>query len=150
PQAVQNGLGVATAATIGGLANKSEEPGFIDKLMQMAGLASGQNLLGALPSLAAGAPAGASGVLISRSMPMVFGSQQNQVAGLIGQRAGLGAESALGLLKMAAPLVLSYLGRQHSAGTLNANTLGSTLRSEASGLSSYLPAGLFQSAASTA
>jgi outer membrane protein OmpA-like peptidoglycan-associated protein len=65
---------------------------------------------------------------------MVFGSNQGQVTNQIAQQAGISAASAGGILKMAAPLVLGYLARMHSTGSLNASSLGSMLKAEAPGL----------------
>jgi outer membrane protein OmpA-like peptidoglycan-associated protein len=51
---------------------------------------------------------------------------------------------------MAAPLVLAYFGKMQSSGTLNASSLGDTLRAAAPSLRSYLPTGLLGSAAGAA
>jgi outer membrane protein OmpA-like peptidoglycan-associated protein len=81
---------------------------------------------------------------------MVFGTQQGQVASAITQFAGLGSGSGLGLLKMAAPLVLGYFAKMHSAGSLTTSSLANALRAEAPNLQSYLPANLHPSATATA
>src|SRR5215475_598823 len=104
PQAVQGGLSAATAATLGGLAGKAGDSGFLSQVMNLATGANSQNLLGSLASIATSGPSGGVAELVNKFLPMVFGSQQSQVASAIGQQAGLGATSALGLLKMAAPL----------------------------------------------
>jgi outer membrane protein OmpA-like peptidoglycan-associated protein len=51
---------------------------------------------------------------------------------------------------MAVPLVLAYFGKMQSSGSLNASSLGDTLRAAAPSLRSYLPAGLLSSAAGVA
>jgi OOP family OmpA-OmpF porin len=81
---------------------------------------------------------------------MVFGSQQGQVASAIGQSSGLGGASVTGLLKMAAPLVLGFLGKAQSSGALNVGSLGSMLKSELPSLQGFLPAGLMSSLTSGA
>jgi OmpA-OmpF porin, OOP family len=148
PQAVQGGLGAATAATLGGLAAKAGDSGFLTQIMNLAGTANSQNVLGNLSSLASGGASGGVGDLVNKFLPMVFGSQQGQVASAIGQQTGVGASSVTGLLKIAAPLVLGFLGRAQSSGSLNATSLGSTLKAELPSLQSYLPSGLMNTLSS--
>jgi OOP family OmpA-OmpF porin len=148
PQAVQGGLGAATAATLGGLASKAGDTGFLSQIMNLASSANSQNVLGSLSSLASGGATGGVGDLVSKFLPMVFGSQQGQVASAISQQSGLGASSVTGLLKMAAPLVLGFLGRAQSTGSLNVGSLGSMLKSELPSLQGYLPTGLMSSLSS--
>ena len=133
-QAVQGGLGAATAATLGGLASKAGDNGFLGQIMGLATGGGGQNILGSLSSIASGGPSGATGDLVSKFLPMVFGSNQGQVTNQIAQQAGISAASAGGILKMAAPLVLGYLAKMHSTGSLNASSLGSMLKAEAPSL----------------
>ena len=146
PQAVQSGLTTATAATLGGLANRAGDSGFLSQITGLLGGGTGQSLLANLPTLASSGPSGATGDLVNKFLPMVFGSQQNQVASAISQQAGLGSGSGLGLLKMAAPLVLAYLAKLHGSGSLTTSSLGSMLRTEAPSLQGYLPSGLLSSA----
>ena len=144
-QAVQGGLGTATAATLGGLAAKAGDSSFLTQIMNLATTANSQNLLGTLSSVASSGPSGGIGDLVNKFLPMLFGSQQSQVANAIGQQAGISASSATGLLKMAAPLVLGFLGRGFANGSLNVGSLAGMLRAEAPGLQSYLPTGLMNS-----
>ena len=143
PQAVQNGLGAATAATLGGLATKATDSGFLSQITGLLGGGTGQSLLGSLPSIASGGPTGATSDLVNKFLPMVFGSQQNQVVNAISQQAGLSSASGLGMLKMAIPLVLAYFSKLHNAGSLTTSSLGSMLRAEAPNLHGYLPSGLY-------
>lgn len=144
-QAVQGGLGTATAATLGGLAAKAGDSTFLSQIMNLATTANSQNLLGTLSAVASSGPSGGVGDLVNKFLPMLFGSQQSQVANAIGQQAGVSASSATGLLKMAAPLVLGFLGRGFANGSLNVGSLAGLLRAEAPGLQSYLPTGLMSS-----
>jgi len=150
PQATQSGLGAATAATLEGLANKASDTGFLSQIVGMLGGGTGQNLLSSLASIASGGPTGATADLVNKFLPMVFGSQQGQVASAISQQFGLSASSGTGLLRMAAPLVLAFFGKMQSAGTLNVSSLGNLLHSEAPNLRSYLPSGLLSGAAGVA
>ena len=149
-QAVQGGLGAATAATLGGLAAKAGDSGFLTQIMNLASTANSQNVLGGLASIASGGASGGIGDLVGKFLPMVFGSQQGQVASAIGQQSGLGAASVTNLLKMTAPLVLGFLGRAQSSGSLNADSLGNALKAELPNLQGFLPAGLMSSLTSGA
>ena len=142
PQAVQTGLGTATAATLAGMANKASDSGFLSQITGMLGGGSGQGLLSSLPSIATGGPTGGTADLVNKFLPMVFGSQQSQLTNGIAQYAGLSSASGMGILKMAVPLVLAYFAKMHSAGSLTGSSLGNLLRSEAPNVQSYLPAGL--------
>ena len=149
-QAVQSGLGAATAATLDGMASKSSDSGFLGQVIGLLGGGTGQNLMSSLSSIASGGPTGATADLVNRFLPMVFGSQQGQVANAVSQQFGLSASSGTGLLKMAAPLVLAYFGKMQSSGALTANSLGDMLRAAAPSLRSYLPTGLSGTAAGAA
>src|SRR5215469_955993 len=144
--AVQSGLGAATAATLSGLADKAGDSGFLGQVTGLLGGGMGQNILSSLPSIASSGPTGTVGELINRFLPMVFGTQQGQVASALTQYAGLSSASGLGLLKMAAPLVLGYFAKLHSAGSLTTSSLANALRAESPHLQSYLPANLLPAA----
>jgi outer membrane protein OmpA-like peptidoglycan-associated protein len=150
PQTVQGGLGVATAATLGGLASKASNSGFLGEILGMLSGGTGQNLLSSLSSIASGGPTGGAADLVNKFLPMVFGSQQAQVTDVISQKLGLSGSSGAGLLKMAVPLVMAYFAKGQSAGTLNAGSLGNMLRSEVPNLQNYLPSGLLSGAAGLA
>ena len=143
---VQSGLGAATAATLGSLADKAGDSGYLGQITGLLGNGMGQNILSSLPSIASSGPTGTVGELINRFLPMVFGTQQGQVASALTQYAGLSSGSGLGLLKMAAPLVLGYFAKLHSAGSLTTSSLANALRAEAPHLQSYLPANLLPAA----
>jgi outer membrane protein OmpA-like peptidoglycan-associated protein len=145
PQAVQGALGSATAATLGGLAARAGDGSFLSQIMNLATTAHSQNLLGGLASVASSGPSGGVGDLVNKFLPMIFGAQQTQVASALGQQAGISATSAMGLLKMAAPLVLGFLGKGFANGSLNVGSLASMLKAEAPSLQSYLPSGLMSS-----
>jgi OmpA-OmpF porin, OOP family len=135
----QSALSGATVATLGGMAQQAGNRGFLDQIMQLVGRVNGPSMLGNLTSPSG--PSGTDGDLISRFLPMVFGPRQGEVAGQLAQRSGLAASAGSGLLSMAAPLVLGYLAKMDSTGSLNAETLGSTLRAEAPTLTGYQSSG---------
>jgi len=147
-QGVQTGLGTAAAATLGGLANKASDSGFLSQILGLLGGGAGGNILGSLSAILSSGPSGATGDLVNKFLPMVFGPQQEQVASAISQQAGVSNASGAGLLKVAAPLVLGYLAKMQSAGSLNVSSLGSMLRAEAPSLQNFLPSGLLSGTAS--
>jgi outer membrane protein OmpA-like peptidoglycan-associated protein len=139
PQGVTTGLNAATAATLGSLASRAGDSGFLGQVMNLVGSAGNQNLLGNLSSIASGNPSGSVSDLVGKFLPIAFGNSQNAVASQVAQTAGLGSGSGLGLLRIAAPLVLGYFAKMQSAGTLNASSLGNMLRAEAPNLGTYVP-----------
>jgi outer membrane protein OmpA-like peptidoglycan-associated protein len=147
---VSSGLSAATAATLGGLVSRAGDSGFVGQIMSLVGTAGNQNILGNLSSIASGSTSGGVTDLVGKFLPMVFGSNQNQVAGQIAQTAGVSSGSGLGLLRIAAPLVLGYFAKMQAAGSLSASSLGSMLKAEAPSLGSYVPGGAtLQSTAAT-
>ena len=144
-EAAQSGLGATTAATLAGLAAKAGDGGFLSQIMNVAASANTQNVLGSLTTTASGTPSGGTAELVDKFLPMVFGSQQGQVASAIAQHSGLSAASVSGLLKIAAALVLAFLGRAQASGSLTADSLVSLLKAEVPSLRSSLPGGLLKS-----
>jgi len=103
-QTVQSGLSATTAATLGGLAAKAGDSGFLSQIMNVAATANTQNVLGSLTATPSGAPSDGSAELADRFLPMVLGAQQGEIASAIAQHAALSASSVNSLLKMAALL----------------------------------------------
>src|SRR5580765_1704756 len=141
-QRVQSGLSATTAATLAGLAAKAGDSGFLSQIMTVAATANTQNVLSSLTTTPSGAPSDGIAELADRFLPMVLGAQQGEIASAIAQHAALSASSVNSLLKMAALLVLAFLGRAQASGSLTAGSLGSLLRAESPSLQSYLPSGL--------
>jgi outer membrane protein OmpA-like peptidoglycan-associated protein len=146
---VHSGLGISTAVTLGMLASRAADSGFVTQIIGVASSASGQNILSSLSSLSSGGTSGAASDLVSRFLPLVFGSQQSTIANAITQQTGVGVSSAAGLLKVAALLVLGYLGKMQSAGSLNISSLVTALKSELPKLDAYLPSGLLTALSDT-
>jgi outer membrane protein OmpA-like peptidoglycan-associated protein len=146
PQSLQAGFATSTAAALDGLATKVEYGDFRAQVLNLLSDATAQN--GQNPSsIVADGPTGTTAEMGDRFLPMVFGSQEGQVARAIAEQHGLSASSAMALLRLAAPLLLEFFGRIHSAGALDSTSLTNMLRAEAPNLRNYLPAGLLGSAA---
>ncbi|HEY6823091.1 MAG TPA: OmpA family protein, partial [Steroidobacteraceae bacterium] len=95
-------------------------------------------------------PTGATADLASRFLPLVFGSQQSQVARVLAQQHGLSTASAMELLRMAVFLLLTCFGSRQAGSSLDAGALALMLHAEAPVLRSYLPGALLGSAAGVA
>ena len=150
PQTVQTGLGTAAAATLAGLASKAGDASFLGQIINMASGTSGQSILGNLSSLASDGPSGATAELVNKFLPTVFGGNLNQMTSVLSQKAGVSPSSMSGLLKIAAPLIIGFLGKLHSSGSLSLGSLAGMLRSEAPNLGKYVPTNLFSGASPTA
>jgi OmpA-OmpF porin, OOP family len=146
PQAVESGLGMATAATLAGLAKKAGDTTFLGQIINMASGTSGQNILGSLSSLASSGPSGAVADLANRFLPLVFARKLDPMSGMLSQKAGVRAASMNVLLRIAAPLVIGFLGKLHSSGCLGVGSLSGMLRGEAPTVEDYAPANLFSAA----
>lgn len=144
PEAIQAGLRAASGATLQGVASRATDAGFTSQVMQMAGNAGSQNLIGSLSSIASSGSTGAFGDLTNRFTSLLFGNQQGQVATMVAQQSGVRVGSAGGLLKIAVPLVLAHLGRMSSAGSLTPSSFASAFKSGTADLGGYTlsPAGV--------
>ncbi|MCS4293438.1 hypothetical protein M2375_001655 [Comamonas sp. BIGb0152] len=79
---------------------------------------------------AAGGPASAPAALDGASiLGHIFGGQQDQATANLGQATGLGSNAG-NLLKMLAPLVMSFLAQRVMSGGLNSSQLGNALGEE--------------------
>jgi outer membrane protein OmpA-like peptidoglycan-associated protein len=150
PQTVQTGLGTAAAAALAGCARKAGDTSFLGRIINMASDASGQNLMGNLSSLASSGPSGATADLVNGFLPIVFGGKLDKVSGLLSQEAGVSSSSMSGLLQMAVPLIIGFLGKLNSSGSLSLGSLAGMLRSEVPNLEKYVPANLFSARGQTA
>jgi OmpA-OmpF porin, OOP family len=148
-ETVQRGLQASSAAMLSGIATKAEEPGFLSQIFGL--ITNPANSAGALSSFTSNLGSAAAGTgssivdLGSRFLSTIFGSRQAAVADAVGQTAGLPSSKAASLLTMAAPLVLGALGNHVRENGLSASGLANSLKTEASGLQRFLPAGLLSS-----
>lgn len=130
------GTGTGAGPDLGGLLGSllggggaGAQAGGLGGLGGMLGSVLGGALGGGAPTgSAAGAasPAGLDGVSI---LGHIFGGQQDQATANLGQATGLGANAG-SLLKMLAPLVMSFLAQRVMSGGLNSSQLGNALGEE--------------------
>lgn len=152
-ETVQRGLQASSAAMLSGIAAKADEPGFLSQIFGL--ITNPANSAGALSSLTSGLGSAVTGAgsplgeLGSRFLSSIFGARQSTIADAIGQSSGLPSSKAMSLLTMAAPLVLGALGNHVRENGLSASGLANSIKSEASGLQRFLPAGLLSSLTAT-
>jgi outer membrane protein OmpA-like peptidoglycan-associated protein len=134
---------------LSGLAARADEPGFFSQIFGL--ITNPANSAGALSSFTSSLGSAAAGTgssivdLGSRFLSSIFGARQSAVADAVGQTSGLSSSKAMSLLTMAAPLVLGALGNYVREHGISASGLANTLKTEASGLQRFLPAGLLSS-----
>lgn len=92
----------------------------------LGGALGGGAAAGAPASAPASAPAALDGASI---LGHIFGGQQDQATANLGQATGLGSNAG-NLLKMLAPLVMSFLAQRVMSGGLNSSQLGNALGEE--------------------
>ena len=139
PEKVKDGLNTATAAILGGLEKRTADTDFLSQVLILVGEASGQDILGKLHELAANGPSGLSAELVKRFNTLVFGLQQNQVAGMVAVKAGVGMASASELMRTVAPLILGFFAKMAGTGNLSLSSLSRILQVEEANLERYLP-----------
>jgi outer membrane protein OmpA-like peptidoglycan-associated protein len=147
PSALQSGLGTGVASIIAALGGKAADPNAMSQLHQIVSSAGNQNIAGNLSSVLTGASSGGAvvgpaGDLASKFLSFLFGGQLGSVGSLIAREAGISGAGGSGLLSMAAPLVLGFLGKKVSEGGLSASSLTNMIKTEAPTVKSLLPSGL--------
>ena len=143
---VQRGLQSGSAAMLGGIAAKADQPGFIGQIFSL--ITNPANGTGTLSSLASNLGSTATGSvsstvtdLGSRFLSNIFGSNLSSVTDAVGRTSGLAGSKASTLMTMAAPLVLGFLGQHVRENGLSAGDLTNKLKAEAPSLQRFLPAG---------
>jgi OmpA-OmpF porin, OOP family len=140
-QSVMRGMESSIAAMLGGLANKSNEPGALQKILDIvpstAGPASWSQMAGSIatpnsPLMAAG----------KRLLPALFGSAENTVTSGISRASNLSPGVASTLLTMAGPVVMSFIAKHIHDSGMTANSFAGELQREAPTIRNAMPAGL--------
>jgi len=139
--ATSKGLGAVLPLVLGGVATKAGDQGFASTLFDLvSNPANDGSLLGNVGSLlspsAASSPMGALG---GRLLNSVFGDNLGGVGSALSSHAGVKSSTASSLLGVAAPLVLSVLGKATRSGGLNTSSLANLLLGQKSAITSALP-----------
>jgi OOP family OmpA-OmpF porin len=145
--AVSRGLESTTASMIDGLTARSSDTGSMGQIFRLISQTPSDinvsNLAGAVLG-----PAGATGATASlldsgkKFLSQAFGGGQSAVGDAIGRSSGLRASSVASLMSVAAPLLMSALGRAVRGGNMTQEGLRNWLVQENAGIKGMLPAGL--------
>lgn len=143
PDAVESGLQSSSAALLGGIAAKADQPGFMSQIYSL--ITNPANVTGAFSNMVSSAGTGApSGLhdLGTRFISSIFGPNLSPVTEAVSRTSGLSVGTAGSLLTMAAPLVLGFLGNHVRDNNLGAGDLAASLKSQMPHLQQFLPAGM--------
>ena len=146
-QAVSQGLESSTACLLGGLASKAGDSTWISQLFKLVSDAPANvnvsDLTGAItnPSRASSAT---SSLLDSgkRFLSLAFGGNQSSIFDAVARSTGLRSGVVSSLMSMAAPLMMTALGRLVRDDHMNPTGLSKLLVHEGEGVRDLLPAGV--------
>lgn len=133
--AVKSGLQSAISAILGSLAGKTGNHGVMTQILELVTGSSSAGILNNLSSIAGGAATGGIGDLAQKFLGLAIGgeTEQHAVAQSVAKASGLQPSSASGLLGVAAPLLIGFLGKKAaSADGLNLGSLAAMLAPAAS------------------
>lgn len=146
-EAVSQGLESSTACLLGGLASKAGDSTWVSQLFKLVSQAPSNvrvsDLTGAVadPSHATYAT---SYLLDSgkKFLSLAFGGNQSSIVDAVGRSTGLQSGVVSSLMSVAAPLMMSALGRLVRDDHMNPTGLGRLLVNEGQGVRDLLPAGV--------
>ncbi len=151
-QSVTRGLTASFASVLGGLVSRVGEPGSMRKIFDLVSSPNNDTRLLETPGglkadtisslMEAGGTASAIGQLGSRLTTLLFNGQTADAAEAVSRHSGLRFESAAKLLSLAAPLVLSVLGRRVREGKLDLAGFANLLVSQRDDILRAAPAGI--------
>ena len=138
-QSILKGLQSSIAVVLGGLASKSEDPGTLRKILDLA-----PNAPGTLSNLANDVSDPNSSLIAGgkRVLSALFGASENAVTSAVSAESGLRPGITSTLMAMAAPMVMSLLGKRMRDEGMSITGLGSLLQRESAAVRNALPAGL--------
>ena len=139
-QSVLRGMQSAIATVLGGMARHAENPTFLQRILNMVPV--GKDVSWSSLSSDAADP---NGTLISAGKQMIsslFGGSETMLARTLGAGTGLQPGVTSSLLSMAAPMVLSFLGKQVHDEAMSLEGLGTLLRREIPAIRAAVPTGI--------
>lgn len=140
--AVSRGLGAAVPAIASTIAGRADDQGFMTSLAEFATkAAAGPDPLELTRTLASSATGAGAENAIGGFLSSLFGRNLTDVSGNVARYAGISGSSAASIFRIAAPLVLGYLGRLMRSNGLTAGGLADMLRGQRAQLASSLPHG---------
>lgn len=138
-QSVTRGVQTSMAAVLGGLASHSENPGTLRRILD---LAPAGDLSWANAGKSIADPNSSLLTTGKHILSGLFGTQEGAVTAAIAAHAGLKSGVTSSLMAMAAPMVMSFLGRRVRDEGMTMGGLGNLLNREAPSIRAALPAGL--------
>jgi outer membrane protein OmpA-like peptidoglycan-associated protein len=146
-QAVSQGLETSTATLLGGLANKAGDSTWMSQLFKLVSQAPSNVSVGDVASAAidpSQASSGAASLLDSgkRFLGLAFGGNQSSIFDAVARSTGLRSGIVSSLMGMAAPLMMTALGRLVREDHMNPTGLSRLLANEAESVRDLLPAGV--------
>lgn len=146
--AVSSGVTGSLGSILGGLLHKTNDTAAFGQIFDVIGSAPpSSDLSGDLASAVGSLGTDGGGVANTASnfLGMLFGGQTNVIADLLGGTAGFrNKASALALLKLAAPMVINFLGKKVRDDGLNADGLTRLLTSERESIVAAAPPGVMK------
>ena len=146
-EAVSQGLGSSTACLLSGLANKAGDSTGMSQLFKLVSNAPSNVNVSDLTNAVAdpGRASSATASLLDSGkqlLSLAFGGNQPSIFDAVGKSSGLRSGVVSSLMSMAAPLMMSALGRLVRDDHMNSAGLGRLLVNEAEGVRDHLPAGV--------
>jgi outer membrane protein OmpA-like peptidoglycan-associated protein len=140
-QSVSRGLEPAIATVLGGMASNSGNPNLLQKLLDLAPSATGEISWSNLASTIAnpGPPPMSSG---KHMLSTLFGDSEGMLTRALGAGTGLQPGLISSLMAMAAPMVMSFLGKRVRDDRMSMQGLGSLLQREIPAIRGAVPAGV--------
>jgi outer membrane protein OmpA-like peptidoglycan-associated protein len=141
-QSVSRGVQSSIAAVLGGLASKSEDPIALGKIVDLGTKVLPGDITW---SSVANSISNPSSPLMSggkRLLSALFGSSENVVTSAISGESGLRSNVTSTMMAMAAPMVMSFLGKRMRDEGMSMAGLGSLLQRERATIRAALPASL--------
>jgi OOP family OmpA-OmpF porin len=140
-QSVSRGMQSSIAAVLGGLASKSEDPGTLSKLLDLAPKTSGDTIWSQMASGISdpNSPLMSGGKQILSSL---LGNSASAITSALSTQSGLRPGVMSTLMTMAAPMVMSFLGKRVRDEGMTMSGLSNLLHSETPAIRSALPAGV--------
>jgi OmpA-OmpF porin, OOP family len=145
--AVSEGLESSTACLLGGLANRAGDSTWVSQLFKLVSDAPADVNVSDLTS-AISSPSRASSTVSSlldsgkRFLSLAFGGNQSAIFDAVGRSTGLRSSVVSSLMSMAAPLMMTALGRLVRDDHMNPTGLSRLLVQEGEGVRDLLPAGV--------
>jgi OOP family OmpA-OmpF porin len=139
-QSTARGMQTAIATVLGGMASKSDNPGFLRKMIDLApsgGAFSWASLASGMTNPAS--PGMAAGKNILSSM---FGGSESMISHVLGAGTGMQTGIISSMLAMCAPMVMGFLGKRVRDQGMNMDGLGNMLQREVPAIREVLPTGV--------